>query len=217
MKILYILTYVMTLGIPITTATADCTWNACTINSKTTNLGQNCGTTQNLGCISGILYTECATCKSNYSKTTSTYTDIDSGCPISYTTCTSNSTGGTPCAIPCLGLPIYNATDTAGYERESRNTCNETTGQCEYQPTNSYRCAAGYHGTAVPRLSLTGPTTLTGCTECPKHAAYMGIIISTTSQVNNNANASDCYVPAKTPIKDPLGTYEFTENCYYTE
>ncbi len=217
MKNVYILTVAVALGTPIAANAADCILATCLGTVPTHNLGGNCQTSTTLGCVSGIKYTGCATCPSGYSKETDTYTDTDSGCSITYTKCTNNSTG-TCCSSSCFGLPRYEATDTDGYERQSTRTCNETTCQCEYQPTNTYRCATGYYGTALTQISMTGgPTTLTGCEECPKYIAYMGVRIPTTSQPGNNSNVSDCYVPAHTQIKDPFGTYEYVEDCHYTE
>jgi len=62
-------------------------------------------------------------------------------------------------------------------------------------------CNIGYYG-----------TTTTGCTRCPPEGGIYGL-----TAAKGKTKKTDCFFPAGMSIKDTSGTYEYTEDCYYTE
>ncbi len=90
---------------------------------------------------------------------------------------------------------------------DMRYTCTCNSGYIPYYPSEQCECVttcpAGQYGDGVT------------CTACP----FPGTSQSGTNFTNiaNNAEKRNCYIPKNTSVTDESGTYEFTSNCNYQE
>lgn len=74
------------------------------------------------------------------------------------------------------------------------------TGMVASDAKTSCVCDVGYYG-----------TTTTGCTRCPASGGTYG-----TTNGKGNTQITNCYFPAGLSIKDSVGTYQYTQDCYYS-
>lgn len=93
---------------------------------------------------------------------------------------------------------------STGYEKTCYAICDDDyeLGTCNVTKGTKYRCAAGYYG------SSTNGTT--GCTRCPASGEIYG------TSTAGSATVALCYLAPGTSLSDSTGTFEYTENCYYT-
>lgn len=146
----------------------------------------------------------CDTCNTGYERTQVTTTL--SGCTgsVTYYTCIYEGGGDIgggddDCDGTCTDCESTDWTsDGIGREAKTVATCNTDT--CECSKMSSRRCIAGYYGLAFPQFGSTG----TGCTRCPSPG---------TSVAGDNRTITKCY---STRGSDATGTFEYTQNCYYT-
>ena len=150
-------------------------------------------------------------------------------CPISCSSVTYDSrcTNNTFCTSCKTSTRTANGVTTTT-NRSLTSACNNchVTPSCEITST-TYKCAAGYYGTATSALA--------GCTKCPDNATCSGGNGSTyvcnsgtykaygacascpspgTSPAGSTS-ISSCYIPSGTTGSDGSGTYKYTANCYY--
>lgn len=126
-------------------------------------------------------------------------------CPDTCKCGTKTHTCVQPCGVAlCMPLDGTWTTVSDGYEKKVDKECtnNYELGTCERTESTSYRCAAGYYGRTVNGT--------TGCTRCPSSGGVYG-----TSAAGSTAITS-CYIPSGTTSSDGTGTFEYTEDCYYT-
>ncbi|MDE6482091.1 MAG: hypothetical protein K2L25_04715 [Alphaproteobacteria bacterium] len=74
------------------------------------------------------------------------------------------------------------------------------TGMVASDAKTSCVCDVGYYG-----------TTTTGCTRCPASGGTYGL-----TSGKGSTQITDCYFPAGLLIKDTTGTYQYTQDCYYS-
>lgn len=191
----------------------------------------NCANVSN-SCYGSTRIYSCNTCNSGYTRTKQTIT-VD-GCTnaIAYYNCVKESSDdGTDCDGTCDNCESTDwKTLATGYQQQTTRTCNTAT--CVCTSTSSYRCAAGYYGTATItscRAVLNGYTcNTTDCQRCP---IATGIYTNSARTVQaygtvgagNGKEKTDCYLPAGT-YYDASGTFQKTGSdyliatqCKYTE
>ncbi len=54
--------------------------------------------------------------------------------------------------------------------------------------------------------------TQTSCATCPPSGGTVG-----TTQSQGSTDITQCYIPAGASFSDNAGTYEYTNNCYYSK
>ena len=150
-------------------------------------------------------------------------------CPISCSSVTYDSrcTNNTFCTSCKTSTRTANGVTTTT-NRSLTSACNNchVTPSCEITST-TYKCAAGYYGTATSALA--------GCTKCPDNATCSGGNGSTYvcnsgtykaygacascpspgTSPSGSTSISSCYIPSGTTGSDGSGTYKYTANCYY--
>lgn len=114
---------------------------------------------------------------------------LDTGCQAYYDYCKCQRT------TTCSAGTWYSA--GAGYEQRTNQY--DLCGTCKTK--TEYRCAAGYWGSPSSATS--------GCTACDKLGGHGTSAAGSTSRTK-------CYVPAGAAITDNIGTYKFSNNCYYS-
>lgn len=96
-------------------------------------------------------------------------------------------------------------------KKENNVTCaTSSTGMnlVHCKSTYSCKCEKGYYGS--PLASLAGACSGT-CTRCPESGGVYG-----TTASSGATSRTECYIPTGTSLSDTAGTYQFTENCYYS-
>ena len=81
----------------------------------------------------------------------------------------------------------------------------------KYDPICEYRCADGYYGGG---RDYSYSSTVT-CTKCPTKTG--GTIGKYSTDGVVSTTITDCYIPAETNNTDTTGTWQFTQNCKYTQ
>ena len=182
-------------------------------------------------CYGGVRISSCNTCTTGYTRTLQ-YTTVD-GCSnqISYYSCVKDSgdDDGNDCDGTCENCESSDwGTLAAGYQTQTTKTCNTST--CVCSSSMSYRCAAGYYGTATNfscQTSLYGTTcNSTDCQPCPAAEGVYTDANRTTQAYgtvaagNGNAKTA-CYLPGGT-YYDASGAFDITtplalQKCSYSE
>lgn len=157
-------------------------------------------------------------------------TDCPTGCYCipnsSYCSQFSRGSSGTcnACAV------TWSSTITNGVQTGTVGTLNTTTCACTGS-TSVKRCAKGYYDTSGVRpmpvqgngaeFYVTSAQTIT-CTPCPKidgttpSAPPTGYSSNNTDRGLLNA-ITTCYIEPSLSIADTVGTYSFSQNCFYTK
>lgn len=166
--------------------------------------------TQTYSCSCGMSKTSTLSCASGYTGTPKyeyvNGTDRFSGC-------TKEGTLPPPCdgtCDNCESVPLHDVAD--GYQSQTSAVCNTLTCMCAKK--TEYLCAAGYYGTAsdYPQIDLTEGIIYSGCTKCPNSGTTSG-----TSDGGDGTTITDCYIPKGSKFSDSTGTWEYGDDCYYTE
>lgn len=167
--------------------------NACMACSNSSPYVPGCAMAYSLGCIGSVEISTCTECLDGYTREPSI-----TQCSQTLYICVEDEPS---CTCDCPGDIGWTSSGN-GYEVYTEYLCNQTTCACD--ATYSYRCAAGYYGTAI--------TSHTGCTSCATGTGVTG----STSIVGNNSLITNCYLPANYSGSDTIGSYTYTQACYYT-
>ena len=146
---------------------------------------------------------------------------------------TLDSTYDSSCTDPLICSCKTTSTTSKGivttHNKKLVTSCvgNKSYAKCQTQST-TYKCAAGYYGTAVGNRS--------GCTACPSNATCAGGNNSTfscnrvyykngsactvcpgggTTSAAGATSVSSCYIPSGTSFSDATGSGTYTSNCPY--
>lgn len=92
---------------------------------------------------------------------------------------------------------------------------------CAICPTNA-TCTEGTilcnRGTwRKDTVNVAQKTTTVKCNLCPVLEGVTGTVRGTTKPNTQTTKVTACYIPASQSIKDTSGTFNFIENCYYSE
>lgn len=81
---------------------------------------------------------------------------------------------------------------------------------CDIIKSSLIMCANGWYG--FPESEAGNP--LYGCSKCPA-TGLSNVSASSNNTYGRTKSITDCYISQDTPIKDSVGTYVYTSNCYY--
>ncbi|MDR1360968.1 MAG: hypothetical protein LBJ18_01505 [Rickettsiales bacterium] len=141
-------------------------------------------------------YVETACCNTGYGLYKAETTGLISTCVNGISSCFYDKAAGhdgSCCASSCgtFTLTVI-AGQTIYYNRSG--------GACKNSSCAGYACASGYYGQPVASNS--------GCTACPTPG--------TSKIYPNNILNTQCYVMSSTNNSETSGTYQFTNDCYYS-
>lgn len=186
----------------------------------------------------------CTACNNGYTfaQSLSSVTSGTAGnCTVKFKTCVKIEGGGdtAKCPSACPSDKEYTV-DTRNHREAICDTSTST-------PTCKYRCLDGYYntrlGAVVPSCTscpsgatcrnsaalcnrgywrenienIALGTTTVKCNQCPALEGATGTVRGTTPSDKQVSSMTACYIPASQSIKDTSGTFNFIEDCYYSE
>jgi len=139
----------------------------------------------------------CGSCKYPYTRVAKTVDSQYCSNSITYYQCVCQCSNCTTSAW--ADVAVVNGTSTHQARTVATCSCSSGTAQCTKK--TEYRCRANYYG----RPSSSG----SGCTQCPTETG-----VATKSNLGDNYDRTDCYIPKNTNITDSYGTYYYTDDCH---
>ena len=184
----------------------------------------------------------CTSCPTGYTLSTtlkSVKSNYATACTVKFKNCVEVGGGTTvECPDACPSETEYTPTTL---NREAICEKTATSATCKYRCQDGFyniapgrvlptcaSCAA--HATCTDGIILCnrgtwrknnnnvsqGTITVT-CTLCPALINVTGAVMGTTAPDKQALKVTDCYIPASQRIKDASGTFNFIEDCYYSE
>ena len=151
----------------------------------------------------GLSDTECIACNMQCN-TCNNCVDYNASDELCCYLCT-NTSCGSGCPGTCAGT-FWAVTNSSGVQVQYSYAWNASCACTQGGATGTYRCAAGYYGTATSSTA--------GCTRCPSMVDIDGTIIYGTSTAGNNQVVSSCVMSnTYTFPNNGVGNYHFRTNC----
>ncbi|MBQ8294335.1 MAG: hypothetical protein IJX89_03040 [Alphaproteobacteria bacterium] len=149
-------------------------------------------------------YRTCFNCSAGYRGVDETVTVPECTNTFTITTCEEIPESERECEedSDCEPSVLLEITDEGKVLMQAEGWCGGDM-KCEWD-SEYYYCARGYYGEYGPWMDISDFT----CAQCPNGGTTVDYYAS---------SISECYVSAGTKFDDDTGTYEFTENCFYSD